>query len=594
MYHGAPMEGVGHRPTECVVCEENALTPLPLSLSYGQAFVAPDRRRHRSSMSVQLPEPPLLSAKGACALISDSTSRNNLAKQAGDLSVKGFLADYFSTPDHWDVKASATRVLRALNAWCFSQNHRISDGSYVSSLSAMIFRGREAHLFHMGDTVVFRLRGAEFEQLSRDHVTDLGGYRYPSRAMGMDSGLEIDYSSLPLKQGDIFLFTTQAVQGTLMPSDYVRLIREDASDLDAACERLAEAARDRARERGYGSDQFCFQLVRIDGLPDAAEDQPGRVYGDLPIPPELAPGERLDGLEVLSVLSRTAQSRVYHVRDVHSGREMVMKAPSPELSSRNAYLEHFLLQQWVVERVNSPFVVRIMESSRPRRFLYYLMAHVRGSTLTEWARQHPQASLEQRLDIANQLGKAVQALHHRDLLHQRIHPDNVLIDLHGQVVLTDFSACHLRDVDGHRRSRGLVRQLGLTEHSAPEYALDDQVGRRSDQYSLASTIYWLLTGELPYALAPHRLRSHTDLEQLAYRSARTLNPEVTVALDDALRRALDPQRALRFRRMSEFRRALRPPREAGGGGRRPGERASFWQGVAGILLLLLVLSWLLR
>ncbi|WP_416208215.1 protein kinase domain-containing protein [Halomonas sp.] len=549
-------------------------------------------------MSVRFPEPPLLEAKGACALISDSTLRNNLAKQAGDLSVKGFLADYFSTPDHWDVKTSATRVLRALNAWCFSQNRQMSDGSYVSSLSAMVYRGREAHLFHMGDTLVFRLRGAEFEQLSRDHVTDLGGYRYPSRAMGMDSGLEIDYASMPLKQGDLFLFTTQAVQGTLMPSDYVRLIREDASDLDAACERLAEAASERAQERGYGGDQFCFQLVRIDALPDASEDKPGRVYGDLPIPPELSSGERLDGLEVLSVLSRTAQSRVYRVRDLHSGREMVMKAPSPELSSRNAYLEHFLLQQWVVERVKSPFVVRIMEPSRPRRYLYYLMAYVKGEKLAEWVRRHPQACLKQRLDIANQLGKAVQALHHRDLLHQRIHPDNVLIDAHGQVVLADFSACHLRDVDGHRRSREVVRQLGLTEHSAPEYALEDDVGRRSDQYSLASTIYWLLTGELPYALPPNRLRSHTDLEQLAYRSARTLNPEVSVALDDALRRALDPQRALRFRRMSEFRRALRPPRDpaqdsAEGRSQRPRESIRFWQGVAGILLLLLVLSWLL-
>ncbi|MGM0984737.1 MAG: protein kinase domain-containing protein [Pseudomonadota bacterium] len=550
-------------------------------------------------MSVRFPEPPLLAAKGACALISDSTLRNNLAKQAGDLSVKGFLADYFSTPDHWDVKTSATRVLRALNAWCFSQNRQMSDGSYVSSLSAMVYRGREAHLFHMGDTLVFRLRGAEFEQLSRDHVTDLGGYRYPSRAMGMDSGLEIDYASMPLKQGDLFLFTTQAVQGTLMPSDYVRLIREDASDLDAACERLAEAATVRAQERGYGGDQYCFQLVRIDALPEAAEDKPGRIYGDLPIPPELSSGDRLDGLEVLSVLSRTAQSRVYRVRDLHSGREMVMKAPSPELSSRNAYLEHFLLQQWVVERVKSPFVVRIMEPSRPRRFLYYLMAYVKGETLTEWARRHPQACLKQRLDIANQLGKAVQALHHRDLLHQRIHPDNVLIDAHGQVVLADFSACHLRDVDGHRRSREVIRQLGLTEHSAPEYALEDDVGRRSDQYSLASTIYWLLTGDLPYSLTPNRLRSHTDLEQLAYRSARTLNPEVSVALDDALRRALDPQRALRFRRMSEFRRALRPPRVPGqdseeGSTQRPRESTRFWQGVAGILLLLLVLSWLMR
>ncbi len=570
-----------------------------LSLSYGQAYVAPDRRHHRSSMSVRLPQAGQLNAKGACAVISDSTRRNSMAKQAGDLSVRGFLADYYSTPDHWDVKTSATRVLRALNGWCYSQSQCVTDGSYVSSLSAMVYRGRNAHFFHIGDTLVFRLRGAEFEQLSRDHVADLGGYRYPSRALGMDVSIEIDYAQFPIKQGDIFLFTTQAVMGTLMPSEYVQLIRQDASDLNAACDRLADAAVQRAQARGYGAEQFCFQLVRIDELPDEQPDHPGRAYGDLPIPPELSPGDRLDGLEVEAVLSRTAQSRVYRVRDVYTGREMVMKAPSPELSTRNAYLEHFLLQQWVVERVKSPFVVRIMEPSRPRRYLYYLMAYIDGENLASWSRRHPQASLVQRLDIANQLGKAVQALHHRDLLHQQIHPGNVMIDRHGQVVLTDFSACRMRESGSQNDSRELARQVGLTEHTAPEYALDDGVGRRSDQYSLASTVYWLLTGALPYELTPNRLRSHTDLEQLTYRSARTRNPEVTTALDEALRRALDPQRALRYRRMSEFRHALRQSVGGERGVRRTGHRilrdpANFWQGVAGILLLLLILSWLLR
>tara|TARA_R110002051_G_scaffold28583_2_gene67688 strand:+ start:188 stop:1903 length:1716 start_codon:yes stop_codon:yes gene_type:complete len=571
------------------------LSHAQLLISYGQAFVAPDRRLHRSSMSVRFPEAPLLRAKGGCAVISDSISRNTMAKQAGDLSVRGFLADYFSTPDHWDVKTSATRVLRALNSWCYSQSQHVKEGSFVSSMSAMVFRGREAHLFHMGDTLVFRLRGAEFEQLSRDHVTDLGGYRYPSRALGMDGSVDIDYTHIALKQGDLFLFTTQGVRGTLLPSDYVRLIRQDASDLDAACERLADEAKQRAQDRGYGGDQFCFQLVRIDELPDEVTEHPGQLYGDLPIPPELAPGERLDGLEVLAVLSRTAQSRVYRVRDVHSEREMVMKAPSPELSLRNAYLEHFLLQQWVVERVNSPFVVKVMEPSRPRRYLYYLMQHIEGETLRQWAERHPQASLTQRLDIANQLGKAVQALHHREIVHQQINPDNILIDPHGKLVLTDFSACHMRDGEGHRHSGELLRQIGFNEHTAPEYALADSIGRRSDQYSLASTTYWLLTGALPYTLTPNRLRSHTDLEELTYRSARTTNPEISQDLDDALRRALDPQRALRFRRLSEFLHALRVPL-----GRLPNRKENrqeprrFWQGVAGILLLLLVLSWLLR
>ena len=163
-------------------------------------------------------------------------------------------------------------------------------------------------------------------------------------------------------------------------------------------------------------------------------------------------------------------------------------------------------------------------------------------------------------------------------------------------MLNDFSACHMREVDGHRHSGELLRQIGFNEHTAPEYALEDSIGRRSDQYSLASTVYWLLTGELPYQLTPNKLRSHTDLEELSYRSSRTHNPEITQELDDALRRALDPQRALRFRRQSEFLHALRVPL-----GRLPVQedtrqepRRHFWQGVAGVLLLLLVLSWLLR
>ncbi|MGO2414267.1 MULTISPECIES: bifunctional protein-serine/threonine kinase/phosphatase [Cobetia] len=570
-----------------------------LSLSYGQAFVAPDRKRHRSSMSLEIPvERGQLAAKGGCALIADTTSKNAIAKQAGDLTVRGFLADYFATPDNWSVKYSATRVLRALNSWCYSQSRFVRGGSYVTSISAVIFRGQSAHLFHAGDTVVFRLRGGEFEQISRDHVTDLGGYRYPSRALGMDVNLDIDYIELPLKQGDIFLLTTQAVRGTLLPSDFVSLIRADVSDLDAASERLAHAAAERADERGYTADQFCFQLVRIDRLASAVDDTPGRVYGDLPVPRELEPGDRIDGLEVLEVMSRSARVRVYKVRDIKSRRVMVMKAPSPELSLKNAYLEHFLLQQWVVDRVNSPFVVKVMEPSRPRDHLYYLLEHLEARTLTDWARQHPQANLEQRLDIARQLGKAVHALHRREVMHQLIHPDNVMIDRHGKVVLVDFGACHLREGDGHESAGPLARQVGLTKHSAPEYALGAEVSRRSDQYGLASVIYWLLTGMQPYSQSLEQLRTQTDLELLEYQSARMRNAEVPQMLDEALKRALDPQRTLRFRRLSELLYALRLPQQDPGKALTPSEAmrepANFWQGVAGILLLLLVLSWLLK
>ncbi|WP_438768426.1 protein kinase domain-containing protein [Kushneria sp. TE3] len=560
-------------------------------------------------MSVQVPDNPRqLEIKGACAIIADSTWRNAIARQAGDISVRGFLADYYSTPDHWDIKTSATRVLRALNGWCYSQSRYVQGGSYISSLSAIIFRGRESFLFHMGDTLVFRLRGAEFEQLSRDHVTDLGGYRYPSRALGMDNNIDIDHMSLPLKTGDVFLFTSQAVRGTLTPTDYVHAIRQQGSDLDAACERLAAMARERAGARGYGAEAFCFQLVRVDTLPDEETGPPVQFPGQLPIPAELDAGDRLDGFLIESIISKTARAHVYGVRDETSLRRMVMKVPGPEMSSRNPYLEHFLLQQWIGERVRSPFVVRIVTPPRPRRHLYYLMRPVEGQSLDRWLEQNFDAGLERRLDIARQLARAVHALHRRDILHQAICPENIMIDEHEQVVLIDFGACARRLDDDNNAALALARDGGLGAHSAPEYALGLGVSRRSDQYSLASTIYWLLTGAMPYDIAPNTLESEQALSGLTYRCAREINAQIPAPIDEALARALSPRRALRFRRLSELIQTLRhgaaldddedddvsPPGEKTQDVPSRQKALRLWQGIAAALLLLLVAVMLIK
>lgn len=563
-------------------------------LSYGQAFVAPDRRCHRSSMSVTVPDSELLAVRGACALISDAT-RRSAPRQSGDVSVRGFLADYFATPDRWGIHQAASRVLHALNDWCFWQRRQVNDGGYLSSVSVMLYSGREAHLFHVGDTRVFRLRGAEFEQLTQDHTMDIAGYRYPARALGMDSKLDIDHVNITLSQGDIFLFTTQAVQGTLMPSDYVSLIRQGASDLDAACERLAETARQRAQERGYGSDQFCFQLVRIDGLAESADDQNcTRSGNDRSVPPELDVGDVIEGLEVRAVLSRNQYSRVYRVWDPAAGRELVMKAPSPERLSTQTQIEDFLLQQSIIRAVRSPFVVASVKPTTPRTHLYYLMEYVSGMTLTQWRKHNPDPGVNQCLAIVHDVGKGLQALGQRDLVHQQVYPESVIVKPDGRAVLIDFSACHPREPAREQQLSELLRQIGMNEHSAPEYALGSEVGRRSDQYSLASTLYWLLTGCLPYGLAMRELVSHTDLEQLSYRRAYVANAQVPEWLDRVLQRALSPHREQRYRRLSDFLDALN--------GKEPSQRRSrrwygagwLWQGVTVSLLALSSAVWLVR
>ncbi|WP_028304926.1 bifunctional serine/threonine-protein phosphatase/kinase [Oceanospirillum maris] len=567
-----------------------------LKVSYGQAFIAPDRNSIRSTMSVKIPEGSGLAVKGVAAVVADSTWRNVIAKQAAETCVRGFLADYYATPDNWDVKTSATKVLSALNGWLFSQGKNVSNGNYISSFSAAVLKGRQGHLFHMGDTLVYRLRGGEFEQLNREHTNFIGGYRYPSRALGLDPSVDIDYHQFSIKQGDILLFTTQASKGTLVASDYVQQIRHNASDLNEACDRLLDVAMDKASARGYSSTHFCFQLVRIDMLPDEAGDTIGEVFGTLPVPRELNVGEDLDGYRVLEVLNKSNMSCIYRVEDKHTGREMVLKAPSPQLSSRKGFLRQFIMQQWVVERVNSPYVAKIVDASRPRNYLYYLREFVDGKTLSEWMIQNPHAELRRLIDLIEQMVKAVRALHRRDILCQGLHPDNILVDQQGMIKLIDFASCAVPGTDDLPSPLSIARMVGLSHYSAPEYRLNREPGPSADQFSLAVIAYWMITGHQPYAGQMDNFHSRADFSRLEYLPSFQFNPMIPVWLDGTLRRALQPNPELRYRRLSEFIYDLKKPNPhyIKEGNLPLAERNPlvFWKGLSGILLLLLIASML--
>lgn len=562
-----------------------------LKVSFGQSYLAPSQQGTRSSMAVVSPKDSQLAIKGVAAVIADSTWRNRMAKQAGETCVRGFMADYYSTPDNWDIKTSAQRVLTALNSWLFSQNRHVDNGSYISSMSALLLGGRQAHLLHIGDTLVYRLRGADCQLLNQEHTTFLGGYRYPSRAMGMHPSLDLDYLNITIKQGDLFLFTTQAVKGTLMPSDFVQLMSQPSQDLNLTCDEVLKKAIDKASRRGYSSYNFCFQLLRIDQVPQKTAEGLGEAYTRLPVPDELQVGEKLDGYEVVKVISLSVSSYIYKVYDVATDRYLVLKAPAPQIAGRKELIAHFIMQQWVVERVSSPYIAKVINLSRPRTQLYYLMEYIEGRTLAEWLKANPEADIKVKLDLIEQLTKAVRALHRREVLHQNLNLNNVLVDKSGIVKLIDFAACGVAKRTDLPPLSTLARRVGLTAYSAPEYRLGHEPNERADQFSLAALAFELLTGQLPYAGQLEKLNSKVDFSNLAYQPAFQMNPNLPVWMDFPLHKALQLNPELRYRRLSEFIYDLKKPSINQLVQPLVENRSlNFWKGLAGFLLLLLLLS----
>src|SRR5262249_39658381 len=145
------------------------------------------------------------------------------------LCVQSFLSDYYSTPDSWTVKHAARVVLTSLNRWLYAKSvgAREAHRGCVSTLSALVVKSRTAHLFHVGDSRIYRIRDGPVEQLTRDHAIQISAQeRFLARAMGMDAALEVDYREVDVLAGDCFVLTTDGVHDFLSDADLCSAVRD--------------------------------------------------------------------------------------------------------------------------------------------------------------------------------------------------------------------------------------------------------------------------------------------------------------------------------------------------------------------------------
>jgi serine/threonine protein kinase/serine/threonine protein phosphatase PrpC len=546
---------------------------------------------NEDSIGILVPSDHQLTTKGAVAVIADGVSAAEAGKEAAESCVTGFLNDYYSTPDSWSVKRSAQQVLNALNRWLFAQGQSYSDAEkgYVSTLSIAVFKSRTAHLFHVGDTRIYRLRGGMLEQLTRDHARHISRRQtYLTRAMGLDINLDVDYRAVDVARDDVFLLTSDGVHDVLGSSG-IQAQLERVASLDEQAEGiLAEAL-----EAG-SSDNLSCQLLKIVELPLENSEDVYRKLTELPFPPPFDEGVVVDGLVVEEELHASARSQLYKVYDATADRHYVMKTPSPNYNDDPAYIERFILESWIGRRIQSDRVVAIVDGPQSPSFLYYLAEYLEGQTLGRWLQQRSQVPVSEVLHLAAEIAKSVQAMHRRDTLHQDIKPDNIMVLDDGAVKLIDFGSCYVAGIAEMTVPIERDRVLGTAQYSAPEHVLGRKPGARADQFSLAVIVFEMLTGHLPFEEKLEACTSAEAFARLNYVSACKYNPLVPVWLDCALKKALSISPELRYHDIAEFVHDLQHPNPAFS--QREYEPLiqrnplRFWQGVSFLLALCLLWS----
>src|SRR3954470_4605420 len=140
-----------------------------LKVSIGQHSDKGRKETNQDFHGAVIPEQPALNLKGITIALADGISSSSVSRIASESAVKSFVTDYYCTSDSWSVKTSAQRVISATNSWLHAQTRRSRnpydpDQGYVCTLSALIVKSTAAHLFHVGDSRIYRMNGRGLEQ----------------------------------------------------------------------------------------------------------------------------------------------------------------------------------------------------------------------------------------------------------------------------------------------------------------------------------------------------------------------------------------------------------------------------------------------
>ena len=234
---------------------------MALQLTFGEASATGPRHENQDAIRVVTPAPALAASKGYLFALADGVSQCADGGLAARATLQALALDYYSTPETWAVAQSLDRLLVAHNRWLQANG---GGQPLLTTLSALVLRGRRFTLAHVGDCRAYRWLNGQLERISEDHVWEQPGMQHVlKRAMGLDQHLMVDYLDGELRQGESFLLVSDGVWAVLGDPGIQRIL-QDEQDLGAAAQALVSAA-----HLAGGQDNASALLVRVDNLPEA-------------------------------------------------------------------------------------------------------------------------------------------------------------------------------------------------------------------------------------------------------------------------------------------------------------------------------------
>ncbi|TLF73506.1 serine/threonine protein kinase [Nocardia cyriacigeorgica] len=270
----------------------------------------------------------------------------------------------------------------------------------------------------------------------------------------------------------------------------------------------------------------------------------------------MQPGSVFAGYQIERRLGRGGMGSVYLAKHPRLPRRTALKLLNPDLFDDKETRARFEREADLAAQLDHPNIVTVYDRGAEDGQLWISMQYIDGvdaasldpNTLPVLRAVQIIADTAQALDFAHSMG----------VLHRDVKPANILLsNAHTgpeRVYLTDFGIARLRDDGGHLTQTGSF--TATIAYASPEQLTGAPLDHRTDQYSLACSLYWMLTGTAPFS-SPHPvavIQGHLQHQPPALSSVRHGLP---AGLDAVMARALAKRPGERFGSCAEFADAVR-------------------------------------
>lgn len=268
--------------------------------------------------------------------------------------------------------------------------------------------------------------------------------------------------------------------------------------------------------------------------------------------------EKLGRYNIIRELGKGAMGVVYEGRDPNLDRAVAIKTIRVQSLSPEAAAEYegrFRTEARSAARLHHPNIVSVFDSGQDGDIAYLVMEFIQGEDLKQHLEAGARFSVRSSIVMVHELLMALDHAHRQNVVHRDIKPANMLMEVTGRIKLTDFGVARIQEPDeAHLTQVGGA--VGTPKYMSPEQAKGLRGDSRSDLFSAAVVLYELLTGRLPFTgenqfIVIHQIVGH------AAAAPSSLNPEVPVAMDEVIARAMAKDPNERYATAREFALALR-------------------------------------